>query len=222
MAEDVNDAKPDAALREKALGAFGAHVKERGARPESIAQFCRDGEIPESAGQTAFPTLDALESAFWSELVERVADAIAAGAEWPTFTARQQLLTFLFTFFEEALPYRAFLDSRFGESGALGRPEWLESFEARYEDFVAGVIAQGEAGGEIADRGCFARLYPVSFYQLFRATIDFHRKDESAKFERTDAYIEKTVNLAFELLRPNAFHAALDLLRFILPARGQA
>ena len=47
--------------------------------------------------------------------------------------------------------------------------------------------------------------------------IDQYLKDESDEFERTDAFIEKTVTLAFDLFRAQVLDSAADLLRFLLP-----
>jgi hypothetical protein len=54
-------------------------------------------------------------------------------------------------------------------------------------------------------------------YLLLRSVIDFHVKDTSARYERSDAYVEKSVNLAFDLLRTQAIDSAFDLLRFLVP-----
>ena len=52
----------------------------------------------------------------------------------------------------------------------------------------------------------------------FRAVISFLIKDESQQFERTDAFIEKTVAFAFDVLRTQAIDSAFDLARFLVPS----
>ncbi|MEM0969346.1 MAG: hypothetical protein AAGJ31_08360, partial [Verrucomicrobiota bacterium] len=77
------------------------------------------------------------------------------------------------------------------------------------------IIQAGIDSGEIGSRGPLARLYPRSFAELFLSTIDFYLRDESKGFERTDAYIEKTSTLAFDLIGSSAIDSAVDLVRFL-------
>jgi hypothetical protein len=51
----------------------------------------------------------------------------------------------------------------------------------------------------------------------WRSVLEYFLKDESQGFERTDAFIEKTVEFAFDLLRTQAIDSAADLARFLLP-----
>jgi ubiquinone biosynthesis protein COQ9 len=48
--------------------------------------------------------------------------------------------------------------------------------------------------------------------------IAFLLKDESKRFERTDAFIEKTVAFAFDVIRTQAIDSAFDLARFLAPS----
>ena len=60
-------------------------------------------------------------------------------------------------------------------------------------------------------------VYPEVLYIHWRSVLEYFLKDESTRFERTDAFIEKTVELAFDLLRTQAVDSAADLIRFLLP-----
>jgi hypothetical protein len=82
------------------------------------------------------------------------------------------------------------------------------------------LVRQGCESGEIAERGRLAGLYPSALYLLLRSVLDFHVKDTSARFERSDAFVEKSVNLAFDLMRTQAIDSAFDLLRFLAPRFG--
>jgi hypothetical protein len=75
---------------------------------------------------------------------------------------------------------------------------------------------------EIAERGRLSALYPEALYLHLRGAIDFNLRDESRGYERTDAFIEKTVAVAFDLLRTQVFDSALDLARFLIPCRERS
>ena len=88
---------------------------------------------------------------------------------------------------------------------------------SEFLEFAHRLIDHGRETGEIADRRGLTSLYPGILYVHLRWVIDQYLKDESEGFERTDAFIEKTVTLAFDLFRSQALDSAADLLRFLLP-----
>jgi hypothetical protein len=45
--------------------------------------------------------------------------------------------------------------------------------------------------------------------------MQFNLRDDSEGYERTDEFIEKTVKLAFDLIRTQAIDSAFDLGRFL-------
>ena len=202
------------------LTAYTEHLREHGRPPESVYRFCKGLGIEEREFFEQYSSFDAVESAVWEQMLSRVIGAIVAGPEWASFSARQRLLTFLFAFTEEALGQRSLFLLRFHELSPVARPAWLRSFEARFKDFAAEIIAHGRENREIADRGRLTDAYPQVLYVHFRSVIDFWVKDDSRQFERTDAFIEKTVSLAFDVIRTQAIDTAFDLLRFLKPHRS--
>ncbi len=210
----------NAGIRERIVQRYFAIIAETGAPASSLPAFCAELGVDDAAFHEFFPSLEAIEDAFWTGVMDHVLKSLAGGLEWPEFTARQRLLTFLFAFLENAADQRALLQARFGAGGLLARPEALRGLEARFKEFAAALVAHGVATGEIADRGRLAAIYPEALYFHFRSVIDFSLKDVSPGLERTDAFIEKTVHLAFETLRAQAFDAAFDVLRFLVPSRS--
>jgi hypothetical protein len=47
--------------------------------------------------------------------------------------------------------------------------------------------------------------------------IDFHLRDSSPRYERTDAFIEKSTTVLFDLIGRQVLDSGFDLLRFLLP-----
>ncbi|HEX8296169.1 MAG TPA: TetR family transcriptional regulator C-terminal domain-containing protein [Chthoniobacteraceae bacterium] len=203
--------------RDRIIDAYVEHLREHGQAPNSVYKFCKLLEIEEREFFAQFPSFDGVESAFWEQVVARVATAVESGAEWADFPARHRLLTFLFAFSEESLNHRSLLLLRFERIGPMARPRYLNGFEKRFKQFAESVIAHGVATGEIADRGRLGMLYPEALYVHFRGVIDFLLKDESPGYERTDAFIEKSVAVAFDVIRTQFFDSAFDLARFLIP-----
>jgi hypothetical protein len=146
-----------------------------------------------------------------------VIGAVESGAEWAEFTARERYLTFLFALIQAATERRSLLLERFHDIAPLANPAALEGLRSEFLEFARQLVDHGIALGEIAERRGLKNLYPGILYAHLRWVIDYHLKDESEAFDRTDAFIEKTVRLAFDLFRTQAFDSAADLLRFLLP-----
>jgi len=202
--------------REQILEAYTNYLREHGEPPVSTFRFAQSLGLDERAFFSVFSHMDAVESAMWAHLVTKVAAAVEGGDEWASFSAKQRMLTFQLAFCEEALAWRSLLLQRVGKIGFLACPAYLKGFENEFHAFASRVIAHGTATGEIAGRGPAVSLYPKIFYVHFRSVIEFHLKDESEHFERTDAYIEKSVTLAFDLLGKQAIDSAMDFGKFLL------
>ena len=204
-------------LRAKILVAFAAHWSEEGRPPRSVARFCKELGITEVIFYKHFPSLHAVEKAFWRHWITEVISAVEGGEDWEEFTARERYLSFLFALTQSAIARRSPLLERFHDISPISHPAALEGMRSEFLEFAGRLIDRGTESGEIAERRGLSTLYPGILYVHLRWVIDQWLKDESEEFERTDAFIEKTVTLAFDLFRSQALDSAADLLRFLLP-----
>lgn len=205
--------------RDRIMAAYSENLREHGRPPETVFAFCKKLEITERDFFREFASFDAVESTYWAALVDRVVLAVEAGAEWSQFTARQKLLSFLYAFCEESLDHRSVMLSRLAALSPLTRPVFLKGFETSFKRFATTLLEHGSVSGEVAERGRVSGFYPEALYTHFRSVIDFHLKDDSRAYERTDAFIEKTVAVAFDLIGTQIVDSALDLARFLIPCR---
>jgi hypothetical protein len=206
--------------REKFLVGFRDYIARHGHPPASALALCEPLGLGERDFYTEFGSIESVESVFWEDLFTKTLTAVQSGAEWEGFGARQRMLAFLYAFLEKSLDVRTVLLFRFRNLSPLSTPEWLRGMERRFKEWASELVAAGSTSGEIAERGRLASLYPSAMYLVLRSVIDFHVKDTSARYERSDAFVEKTTNLAFDLMRTQAIDSAFDLLRFLAP-RGR-
>lgn len=203
--------------RQRIEAAYVHELKVEGRPPVSIFKLCHGLGLSERDFFTEYASLEAVESHWWRGMMEQVIVAVESGAEWEGFTARQRMLAFLYAFTTAALEHRSLLLLRLGGVGALKAvPQW-SALEARFEAFAKGLLMHGRQQGEIVSRGPIGAVYPRALRLLLRSVIAFNLKDESAKFERTDAFIEKSVAVLFDLMGRQVLDSGFDLLRFLLP-----
>ncbi len=202
-------------LRDRILEKYEHHVLEHGQAPPSVFKFARDLEITEREFFEHFASFDAVERQFWRGIATEVIAAIQSGPEWGTFDARQKMLTLTFAFLEKALDHRSFFLARFPCLGKNPANSTADGLRRDIHDFALDVLREGKERSEIPERGPLNRAYPAALSNVFLTAIDFWLKDESTGFERTDAYVEKSFTLAFDLIGSSAIDSAVDLVRFL-------
>jgi hypothetical protein len=204
--------------RTRILEAYTKHLQHHGTPPKTVHAVCQELDLSERDFFQEFACLDSVESAIWGDWISGLIASISNSSEWNNFSARNRYLTFLFAFTEASLDKRSLIILRFGHLSPVASPQYLKAFEAHFKSFASELMAHGVSSGEIASRGPLESLYPAVLYVHFRAVISFLIQDESQRFERTDAFIEKTVAFAFDVLRTQAIDSAFDLARFLAPA----
>ncbi|GAB4251223.1 MAG: hypothetical protein OHK005_18340 [Candidatus Methylacidiphilales bacterium] len=204
-------------LRERLTSAYLRHLLLHGTEPPSVFAFCESNGVSESDFYKEFSSFSHLESDYWTKWANDIIWTAASGSEYAGFTARQKFLTFGYVFFEQALDRRSLLLLRFGSLTPWCRPPWLAGFETRTKEHIRELIEAGIVSSEVASRGRLRSLYPDGLYLVFRGAVQYHLRDTSPGFERTDAFWEKSVQFAFDLMKSGAVDSAVDLARFLLP-----
>ena len=204
--------------RTRIVEAYTTHLRENGTPPQTVHAFCKSLSLSDRDFFQEFASLDSVESAIWGDWIAGLVSKVSSGAEWKDFSARHRYLTFLFAFTESSLDWRSLMISRFSHLAPVASPPFLKAFEEHFKTLASDIIDHGLTTGEIASRGPLQALYPAVLYIHFRAVIDFLLKDESQRFEHTDAFIEKTVAFAFDVIRTQAIDSAFDLARFLAPS----
>ncbi|MBS0659907.1 MAG: hypothetical protein JSR82_16835 [Verrucomicrobia bacterium] len=209
-------------MRSRIVDALLDHLRTHGQPPESVEAFCRAHGWSEDDFRAHFASLSEAEALYWDNFLRWVVEAVEGGAEWEEFNARQRLLSLLFAFIEAVQDEKALVRARLNSAlHPLLRPDYLAPFEARFRAFATRLAERGVVTQEIASRGPLNQFYPGAFALHLHSVLAFHLRDDSAENQRTDAFIEKSTNLLFEILREQAFDAAFDLARFLLvPAAG--
>lgn len=91
----------------------------------------------------------------------------------------------------------------------------MKGFKASFEEWISGVLNEGKNTGEVAKRPFIDERYQGLFWLHLMFILQFWIKDESSNFDNTDAAIEKSVNLAFDLIGKGVLDNALDFGKFL-------
>ncbi|MEJ1240041.1 TetR family transcriptional regulator C-terminal domain-containing protein [Chryseolinea sp. T2] len=202
----------DATLRT----AYIEYLLTHGARPASVYKFCQDLGIAEEAFYSYAGSFDGLEQHIWTGFMDHVIGRLQGDAEFSGFSSRDKILTFYYALLEELKRNRSFV---LLHAGNMQRPtlvpSYLKGFKASFERFIDNTLSLGKDRGEVATRPLIDKRYPKLFWLHMGFILTFWKNDNSADFEKTDAAVEKSVNLAFDLLGKGAVDSAIDFGKFL-------
>lgn len=209
-------AKASSASAEKITAAYRDYVLTEGKQPASVFKFCKDQGFKEDEFYQYFGSFEALEKVIWKNFVDVTRSKMVADASYSTFTTREKILTFYFMLAEALKTDRSFVLHQLKSWKKPGLvPAFLKGFKASFDEWINSVLNEGKASGEIAKRPYLDERYDVLFWLHLMFILQFWSHDESANFEKTDAAIEKSVNLAFDLIGKGVLDNALDFGKFL-------
>jgi hypothetical protein len=186
-----------------------------GKPPVSVFAFCDQNAWTEAEFYSFYTDFKQLDSAYWTENFDAAVNRLKASEEWGQYGAREKWLAFYFTWFEMLLEERSFAiaTAPSGPTSTMQGSRYSD-WKERFVKFARELIAEGEANGEIERRSFIGERYPEALWMQNLFLLGFWISDRSKGFEDTDAAIEKSVNLAFELFRKGVLESAIDAFRF--------
>lgn len=208
-------------MKAQIIAKYQEYLLLEGKNPPSAYAFCKDLEIDEAEFYQYFSDFDQIAAHFWNDLFKQNLNRLEKTEEWADFSAREKLLSFYFSFFENLKSFRSYATLILKQVN-IAKPKGaseLSAFKEGFKKWSKEIIAEGQQKDEIAARSRLNDVYDDLFWIQCLFLLDFWRKDRSAGFESTDEAIEKSVNLSFDLIEKNALDSAFDFGKFIFQNR---
>jgi hypothetical protein len=136
------------------------------------------------------------------------------------YSSREKLLALYFTLIEVLKANRSYamMDLQKMRKGDL-KPAFLEAFKKHFYKFVDEILLQGKETEEIIDRPVIGDRYAEGLWIQTLFILQFWSNDDSKDFEKTDAAIEKAVNVAYDLMGKSPLDSMFDFAKFIFQNR---
>jgi AcrR family transcriptional regulator len=207
--------------RKLIIEGYKTHVLEHGTAPKSVFKFSKDLKMKEEEFYNFFTSFDSIKSAVWLQIFEDTIIQVEAQEVFKQYSAREKFLSFLFTWIEELKKNRSFLLSMYGEGpkNLTTLPKEANDFKNKFKDFANEIILEGKETEEIASRPIISDRYDEAMWFQAWFVLRYWLDDSSPRFEKTDAAIEKSVNLAFDLMGKSALDSFLDFAKFIYQSK---
>lgn len=199
--------------------AYIEHKLLEGKAPASVFAFAKAQKATEADFYNHFNSFSVLEQSIWAEWMEATVKTLHADDAYTNFTVREKWLAFCFTWLETIRSQRSYVLQSFGTVIKTDlQPAFLRGLRAVFGRHVSEVLVEGKDTGEVAERP-FSSQYSKAFWIHFLFITRFWVNDDSKDFEKTDAAVEKSVHLAFDLVGKGALDSMLDFGKFLFQNR---
>jgi AcrR family transcriptional regulator len=208
--------RPKAPGKDKIVTAYRKMLLKEGREPSSVFAFCESLGIKEDDFYQHFGSFDAIGNDIWKGYLQSVFNRLQSDKNYQDFLIREKILAFYFTLMEVLREDRSFalLTLEEWKNPAIP-PKALKGFKNEFDAWLAPILNAGKQSGEIAKRPLLDNRYDGLFWLHLIFILQFWTNDDSAGFEKTDAAIEKSVNLAFDLIGKGILDNALDFGKFL-------
>lgn len=207
--------------QENILELYSNYVLRNNRKPLNVFTFCDDHEISESDFYFYYANFDQLEADYLKYFLEQTLLLISAEESYIMETPKNKLLSFYFTFFEQLTLNRTLVIYLIGqEKNNLQNFKKLWALKAEFLRFIKSLDdTDSMLGNSSESKMKLERIKNKGieefYWGQFLATLKFWLDDTSSNFEKTDIFIEKSVDTGMDLLDVKPFKKLLDLGKFL-------
>ena len=195
---------------------YMAYVLEHNHAPKSVYAFAKSNGFEESEFYTFFANFDSLENTIFSLFFTNTLETLESSKDYPTYDSRNQLLSFYFTFFENLTANRSYVVYALNENcNKLENLKKLKGLRSKFLDYIdrldIEVLQIKNKQLELLKDG----IVQESYWVQLMMTLKFWLDDTSTSFDKTDIFIEKSINASFDLISISPLKSVVDLGKFL-------
>lgn len=201
---------------DKIISLYMDYILEHGVNPKSVYAFAKLNNFEEAQFYEHFTSLESVEKGIFKALFNSSLQVLEKNEDYQIFDARNKLLSFYYTFFENLTANRSYVVHALGKNkNDLKNLKILSGLRHLFTEYVHGLgIQMLDLKDKRLERLQEKALKESSWIQLL-ITIKFWMEDQSPSFEKTDIFIEKSVNTSFDVLNIAPIKSVLDLGKFL-------
>jgi len=209
--------KENLITEEKIFELYGDYILNHGERPKNIYIFAKDNEFEEIDFYNHFSSFEQIEKLMLVNLFNKSVELASEVNSSDEMTSKEKLLNVYFIFFENMTMNRSLVLMILGND-KLRAAKISNQLKETHRNFIKTLDFND---WEIIEK---SKDHIKNFHEKAReealwlhlvSAIEFWKKDTSPSFEKTDIYIEKTIDTGFELMDNEPLRKVLDLGKFL-------
>lgn len=192
------------------------YVLEHNEQPKSVYAFSKENNFDESKFYDHFASFEAIQKLIFKAFYDHTIIALNASEDYQSFDSRNKLLSFYFTFFENLTANRSYVVYELDQyKNSIKNLTVLSELKKSFTHYIDDLdIETLDIKQEQIDKIQRRALQESAWLQLV-LTIKFWLEDSSASFEKTDIFIEKSVNTSFDVLNIAPLKSVIDFGKFL-------
>jgi hypothetical protein len=215
-------AKKKSVSRNDIITYYMDYVLEHDQNPKSVFAFAKMNNFEEAKFYDFFASFEAIEKGIFEAFFSNSIEALHKSEDYQIFDARNKLLSFYYTFFENLTANRSYVKHVLDKyKKDLKGLKILSGLKQHFTKYITDLgIQMLDIKQEQFEKIQEKALKESAWLQLL-LTMKFWLDDTSAAFEKTDIFIEKSVNTTFDVLDVAPLKSVLDLGKFLFKERFQ-
>ena len=193
------------------------YVLKNDKQPASVYIFSKENNFDEAIFYNFYANFDAVEKSIFNTFCENTLNALSQSTDYKTYDSRTKLLSFYYTFFENLTANRSYVVYALNKyKNSLRNLSALQELKKSFLVFIDTLEVETfkieqEKIAKMQEKGM-----KESYWIQLLLTLKFWLDDSSVGFEKTDIFIEKSVNTSFDLMDIKPLKSAIDFGKFLL------
>ena len=203
------------------LDLYSKYVLRNNKKPLNVFTFCDDHGISEAEFYSFYANFDQLEADYLKFFMDQSMLLITAEENYDQEHPKTKLLSFYYTFFEQLTLNRSLVIYLIAsDKNNLENLKKLWSLKKEFQLFIKSLNISEPLMNNVNERMEKMERYKNKgieelYWGHFMATLKFWLDDTSPNFEKTDIFIEKSVDTSFELFEIKPLKKLIDLGKFL-------
>ena len=209
--------KENLITEEKIFELYGDYLLNHGERPKNIYRFAKENKFEEIDFYNHFSSFEQIEKLMLVNLFNKSVELASEVNNSDEVISKEKVLNVYFIFFENMTMNRSLVLMILGND-QLHAAKILNQLKETHRDFIKtldfndwNIIEKSKD----TIKNFHEKAREEALWLHLVSAIEFWKKDTSPSFEKTDVYIEKTINTGFELMDNEPLRKVLDLGKFL-------
>lgn len=209
-------AKKKNITKENVIGFYMDYFLEHNKKPNTVYQFAKLNNFDESEFYKHFSNFEIIDETIFEVFFEQTLQLLQKSDDYENYDAKTKLLSFYYTYFELLTANRSFVVAILNhDKNQLKNIKKLNLLRKHFKNFfqsleIEKLDLQEEKLIEFQEKSMNEMAW-IQFALLMKFWID----DTSSSFEKTDIFIEKSVNASFDLMDIKPLKSLFDLGKFM-------
>ena len=203
--------------QDKIFELYGDYILNHDERPKNIYRFAKENEFEEKDFYDYFASFEQIEKLMLVNLFDKSVELASEVNNSDEITTKEKLLNVYFIFFENMTMNRSLVLMILGND-KLHSAKISSHLKETYKDFIRTLdFNDWEMIKKSKDdvKNVHHKAREEALWLHLVSAIEFWKKDTSPSFEKTDIFIEKTIDTGFELLDNEPLRKMVDLGKFL-------